>query len=288
MKRNGKNQGIVNRMVRGEEPFDVAKVNTAFADWEDAAKKLRAAVRVAAAGWRRTRARCRRSGRPRPTSTPRSPRLARPWPTTRTRRRRSTSSRSSYPNVSKACNDCHEALSPAAAARTRRSSVDRFRSESIADAVATIATALCCRDRRRRPPRPLQESIACAVSSLLFVILAMIGAGVFWVVTAPATIAPTRLPAHTADLANGKTMFYAGGCAACHATPDQEDTHPARRRLRDEVALSAASIRPTSRPIRRTASAAGARPISSPRCGRARRRTAGTTSRRFPTRPISA
>src|SRR5262249_14050752 len=25
------------------------------------------------------------------------------------------------------------------------------------------------------------------------------------------------------DLDNGKTMFYAGGCAACHATPNQED-----------------------------------------------------------------
>ncbi len=27
----------------------------------------------------------------------------------------------------------------------------------------------------------------------------------------------------TPDLANGKNMFYAGGCASCHATPNQED-----------------------------------------------------------------
>jgi cytochrome c556 len=40
MKANGKQQGIVNRMVRGQEPFDVAKVNIAFATWEEDAKKL--------------------------------------------------------------------------------------------------------------------------------------------------------------------------------------------------------------------------------------------------------
>ena len=40
MKRNGQNAVAVNRMVRGEEPFDAAKVNSAFTDWEDTAQKL--------------------------------------------------------------------------------------------------------------------------------------------------------------------------------------------------------------------------------------------------------
>jgi mono/diheme cytochrome c family protein len=55
------------------------------------------------------------------------------------------------------------------------------------------------------------------------VILAVIGAAVFWLVTMPATISASALGAHTPNLENGKTMFYAGGRPACHATPNQED-----------------------------------------------------------------
>ena len=55
------------------------------------------------------------------------------------------------------------------------------------------------------------------------VILAVIGAAVFWLVTMPATVSASALGAHTANLENGKIMFYAGGCPACHATPNQED-----------------------------------------------------------------
>jgi cytochrome c556 len=40
MKSNGQSQGAVNRMVRGEDPFDGAKVNAAFATWADAATKV--------------------------------------------------------------------------------------------------------------------------------------------------------------------------------------------------------------------------------------------------------
>ena len=36
---------------------------------------------------------------------------------------------------------------------------------------------------------------------------------------------------------NGKTMFYAGGCASCHATPGQDDKTQARRRARAEIAV---------------------------------------------------
>ena len=55
------------------------------------------------------------------------------------------------------------------------------------------------------------------------VILAVIGAAVFWLVTMPATISASALGAHTPNLENGKTMFFAGGCTACHATPNQDD-----------------------------------------------------------------
>src|SRR5688572_24581462 len=58
---------------------------------------------------------------------------------------------------------------------------------------------------------------------LLAVAAAVIGLGVFWFVTIPATVPASALANRTPDLANGKTMFYAGGCISCHATPNEED-----------------------------------------------------------------
>ncbi|MEJ8571364.1 cytochrome c [Microbaculum marinum] len=55
------------------------------------------------------------------------------------------------------------------------------------------------------------------------VVLALIGAGAFWLLTMPTPLAATDLPDHEPDVANGEYMFYAGGCASCHATPDQDD-----------------------------------------------------------------
>ena len=43
----------------------------------------------------------------------------------------------------------------------------------------------------------------------------------FWIITAPATVPASALPPRTPDLANGKVMFYAGGCASCHASTGQ-------------------------------------------------------------------
>src|ERR1700704_4739962 len=59
--------------------------------------------------------------------------------------------------------------------------------------------------------------------AILVAILAVLGAAVFWFITMPATVSASALGPHTPNLDNGKTMFYAGGCAACHATPNQED-----------------------------------------------------------------
>jgi mono/diheme cytochrome c family protein len=58
---------------------------------------------------------------------------------------------------------------------------------------------------------------------LALLVLAALGGAVFWVVTIPATVSASALPAYSPDVANGKTMFHAGGCSSCHATPKEED-----------------------------------------------------------------
>ncbi|MGX7742728.1 c-type cytochrome [Rhodopseudomonas parapalustris] len=54
-------------------------------------------------------------------------------------------------------------------------------------------------------------------------IAAIIGIAALWLLTMPATVSADRLPSRTADLENGRTVFIAGGCAECHATPKQDD-----------------------------------------------------------------
>jgi mono/diheme cytochrome c family protein len=56
-----------------------------------------------------------------------------------------------------------------------------------------------------------------ALLALLAFILAI--AIMFYLLTMPAKLTASDLPAHTLDLANGKYMFTAGGCAECHAAP---------------------------------------------------------------------
>ena len=55
------------------------------------------------------------------------------------------------------------------------------------------------------------------------VIVVALALAAFWFLTIPDTISASALAPHTPDLANGKTMFNAGGCASCHAIPKQED-----------------------------------------------------------------
>jgi mono/diheme cytochrome c family protein len=68
---------------------------------------------------------------------------------------------------------------------------------------------------------------------LVVVVLIVLGAAAFWFLTNPMSIAASALRPHTPDLENGKIMFHAGGCASCHATPNQED----RTRLGGGMAL---------------------------------------------------
>ncbi len=69
--------------------------------------------------------------------------------------------------------------------------------------------------------------------AVLAAVLAVIGFGVFWIVTIPATVPASALGSHTANLENGKTLFLIGGCSSCHATPGQDD----KTRLGGGVAL---------------------------------------------------
>ncbi|MCG6901908.1 MAG: cytochrome c [Rhodobacter sp.] len=50
--------------------------------------------------------------------------------------------------------------------------------------------------------------------------LALVGTAVFWWVTRPVMLDAGALAGLTPDLAAGEQVFYAGGCAACHAAPD--------------------------------------------------------------------
>ena len=40
-----------------------------------------------------------------------------------------------------------------------------------------------------------------------------------WFLTAPQRLDPAGIPAHDGDVENGRRMFFAGGCASCHAAP---------------------------------------------------------------------
>lgn len=58
---------------------------------------------------------------------------------------------------------------------------------------------------------------------LVLIVLAAVGAAAFWLLTVPTTIAASDLPDHAPDVANGETIFWAGGCASCHAAPKASD-----------------------------------------------------------------
>ncbi|MGH1351397.1 MAG: c-type cytochrome [Methyloligellaceae bacterium] len=59
------------------------------------------------------------------------------------------------------------------------------------------------------------------------VVLGVMGLAVFYGLTIPGVVTKAELPKHTASIQNGETMFYAGGCASCHAAPasDKCDDH---------------------------------------------------------------
>ncbi|KMW57373.1 putative diheme cytochrome c-553 [Candidatus Rhodobacter oscarellae] len=54
------------------------------------------------------------------------------------------------------------------------------------------------------------------------VALALVGAAVFWWVTRPQTLPADALAGLEPDMARGEAVFYAAGCASCHAAPGAE------------------------------------------------------------------
>jgi mono/diheme cytochrome c family protein len=50
-------------------------------------------------------------------------------------------------------------------------------------------------------------------------LLGIVAAAAFWLLTAPAPLTAAAIPAHTVDLENGRTLFHAGSCLACHEPP---------------------------------------------------------------------
>ena len=60
---------------------------------------------------------------------------------------------------------------------------------------------------------------------------------VVWMLSLPATVPASALPAYTPNVDNGRTMFNAGGCASCHATPAGDPDKVDRTRLGGGLAL---------------------------------------------------
>lgn len=59
---------------------------------------------------------------------------------------------------------------------------------------------------------------------LLVAVALIAGLGVFWLVTIPAVVSAEALPAYSPNVANGQTVFNAGGCASCHAVVGEPRT----------------------------------------------------------------
>ncbi|WP_224814863.1 cytochrome c [Hasllibacter sp. MH4015] len=54
----------------------------------------------------------------------------------------------------------------------------------------------------------------------LILLLALVGAGVAWLVTRPRTISDAEVAGLSGDATAGEAIFWAGGCASCHAAED--------------------------------------------------------------------
>ena len=59
-------------------------------------------------------------------------------------------------------------------------------------------------------------------SILIVFIFALLAGGTFIIVTMPRPLDASVLPDHEPDIENGRTMFWVGGCASCHAAPGAE------------------------------------------------------------------
>jgi mono/diheme cytochrome c family protein len=58
---------------------------------------------------------------------------------------------------------------------------------------------------------------------LTLVLVGAVGCGIYWWLTTPSLMVAITEAAYTPNLANGETIFNAGGCSSCHAVPGQPD-----------------------------------------------------------------
>lgn len=58
---------------------------------------------------------------------------------------------------------------------------------------------------------------------IAIVVLVAVAAAAGWLLSAPRSLSADDLPEHAPDPEHGEYVFRAGGCASCHATPDQDD-----------------------------------------------------------------
>jgi mono/diheme cytochrome c family protein len=60
---------------------------------------------------------------------------------------------------------------------------------------------------------------------VIAVAIVIVAGGIaFWLLTIPQTVPAGALGSHQPDLANGRTMFIAGGCSGCHASVGDDKT----------------------------------------------------------------
>ncbi len=58
---------------------------------------------------------------------------------------------------------------------------------------------------------------------ILVILVIALAFTAFWFVTLPQAVPASALAPRDPNLANGRAMLFAGGCPACHMTPDQDD-----------------------------------------------------------------
>ncbi len=73
--------------------------------------------------------------------------------------------------------------------------------------------------------------------ALSVVTCGVLGAAGLWLLTLPEEVPASALPQYTPNVENGKTIFNIGGCASCHAVPNDDPDKVDRLRLGGGLAL---------------------------------------------------
>jgi mono/diheme cytochrome c family protein len=74
--------------------------------------------------------------------------------------------------------------------------------------------------------------------ALLAAAAATLPLAAFWLLTLPAVVPASALSPYTPNLDNGRTIFAIGGCASCHAVPNEDPDKVDRTRLGGGLALT--------------------------------------------------